>query len=73
MHQHTHRWLHGEERQDLEQMILDDVADDAVCVKVAATPLGAKVLAEDYLKYGRMFGKIKSGEGDWHSCQTSEK
>ena len=33
----------------LQQVVLDDVTDDAVAVKVAAAPLGAKVLAEDHL------------------------
>ena len=28
--QSTHRWLHGEEGNDLEQVVLDDVSDDAV-------------------------------------------
>jgi hypothetical protein len=31
-------------------VVLDDVADDAVLVKVAATALSAKVLTEDYLQ-----------------------
>lgn len=46
----THRLLHGEEGQDLQQVVLDDVADDAVLVKVAAPPLGTKVLGEDDLR-----------------------
>jgi hypothetical protein len=45
----THRLLHRKERQDLQQVVLDDVADDAILVKVAAAALRAEVLAEDDL------------------------
>lgn len=44
-----HRLLHAEEGQDLQQVVLDHVAHNAVLVKVAAAPLGAKVLREDDL------------------------
>ena len=30
-------------------MVLDDITDDAVAVKVAAAPLGAEILAENDL------------------------
>ncbi len=46
----AHRGLHGEQGQDLQQVVLDDVADDAVLVKVSAAPLRAEVLAEDHLR-----------------------
>ena len=45
-----YRWLHGKQGQDLEQMILNHIADDAILVEVAPTPLSAKVLAEDHLQ-----------------------
>jgi len=45
----TYRGLHCEQGQDLQQMVLDDITDDAILVKVAATPLCAKVLTEDDL------------------------
>ena len=45
----TYGRLHCEERHDLEQVVLDDVADDAVLVEVAAAALRAEVLAEDDL------------------------
>src|SRR5690606_24291928 len=41
--------LHGDEREDLEQVVLHDVADDAELVKVAAAALGAEGLLEDDL------------------------
>ena len=41
-----HRGLHGKESQNLEQVVLDDIADDAKLVKVAAPAFGAKVFAE---------------------------
>ena len=47
--QMAHRRLHGEQGQDLQQVVLDDIPDDAVLVEVAAAPLGAEVLAEDHL------------------------
>lgn len=45
----THWLLHGEEGQDLQQVVLDDVAHNAILIKVAAPPLRPKVLAEDDL------------------------
>ena len=45
----AHRWLHGKQRQDLQQVVLDDVPDDAVLVEVPAAALRAKVLAENDL------------------------
>lgn len=45
----THGGLHGEERQDLQQVVLDDVTDDAVLVKVAPSPLRAEVFTENHL------------------------
>jgi hypothetical protein len=44
-----HRLLHGEQGHNLQQVVLYDVPDDAILVKVAATTLRAKVLAEYYL------------------------
>ena len=41
--------LHRHQRHHLQQVVLHDVADDAVLVKVAAAPLAAKVLLEDHL------------------------
>ena len=45
----AHRLLHGKQGHDLQQVVLDHVADDAVLVKVPASALSAKVLAEDDL------------------------
>jgi len=42
----TRGFLHGEQRHDLQQVVLHDVANDAVVVKVPAAALGAKVLGE---------------------------
>ena len=44
-----YRRLHGKQGHDLQQVVLDDVSDDAILVKVAAPPLCAKVLAENDL------------------------
>ena len=41
--------LHGDEGEDLQQVVLHDVADDAELVKVAAAALGAEGLLEDDL------------------------
>ena len=38
--------LHGREAQDLEQVVLHDVTDDAKLVEVATPPLGAEGLFE---------------------------
>lgn len=44
-----YRRLHGKQGHDLQQMVLDDISDDAILVKVSASPLCAKVFAEDDL------------------------
>lgn len=44
-------FLHGDQRQDLEQVILHDVPDDPELVKVSSSTLGTKRLLERYL-YG---------------------
>lgn len=41
--------FHGKQGHDLEQMVLNDVTDDAILVKVAAAALCAKVFTEDDL------------------------
>lgn len=41
-----HRLLHREQRHNLQQVVLYDITDDAVLVKVAATPLCAEVFTE---------------------------
>mmetsp|Transcript_25097 Transcript_25097/g.68195 ORF Transcript_25097/g.68195 Transcript_25097/m.68195 type:complete len:241 (-) Transcript_25097:1048-1770(-) len=38
-----HRWLHGEQCHNLEQVVLHDIADDAVPVEVASAAFSAKV------------------------------
>ena len=52
----AYRGLHGEQGHDLQQVVLDDVPDDAVVVKVPSPALGAKVLAEDDLHMAAMLG-----------------
>mmetsp|Transcript_17395 Transcript_17395/g.52121 ORF Transcript_17395/g.52121 Transcript_17395/m.52121 type:complete len:381 (-) Transcript_17395:766-1908(-) len=49
------RGLHGEQRQDLQQVVLDDVTDDAILVKVPAAPLCAEILTEDDLHVPDIF------------------
>ena len=44
-----YRRLHGKQGHDLQQMVLDDISDDAVLIKVAASAFCAKVFAEDDL------------------------
>ena len=44
-----YRWLHGKQSQNLEEMVLYDVPDDAVLIKVSPTPLSAEVFAENDL------------------------
>ena len=46
------RLLHGDEAEELEQVVLDDVADDAVLVEVPAPALRAEGLLEDDLDVG---------------------
>ena len=45
----THRLLHGKQGDDLQQVVLDHIADDPILVKVPASALSAKVLAKDDL------------------------
>ena len=45
----THRWLHGKERYDLQQVVLDDVTNDAVLIKVTPATVCTKVLTENDL------------------------
>mmetsp|Transcript_4173 Transcript_4173/g.15289 ORF Transcript_4173/g.15289 Transcript_4173/m.15289 type:complete len:394 (-) Transcript_4173:383-1564(-) len=40
------RFLHREQRQNLQQVILHDIANDAVMVKVSTSALGAKIFAK---------------------------
>lgn len=49
----AHRLLHGKQCQDLKQVVLNDITDDAILVKVPATPLSAKVFTEDDLRTDR--------------------
>lgn len=44
-----YRRLHGKQGHDLQQMVLDDISDDAVLVEVAASALRAKIFTEDDL------------------------
>ena len=44
-----YRRLHGKQGHDLQQVVLDDISDDAILIKVAAPALCAKVLAENDL------------------------
>lgn len=45
----SHRGLHGKEGDDLQQVVLEHISDDAIGVKVASTALCTKVFAEDDL------------------------
>lgn len=45
----AHRRFHREKGHDLQQVVLDDVTDDAVTIKVAAAALRPEVFAEDHL------------------------
>lgn len=47
--QDTYWWLHGKQGHDLQQVVLDDVSDNAILVKVAPSPLCAEVFTEDDL------------------------
>ena len=49
-HAETYRLLHGKECQDLEQVVLDDISNDPILVKIAAPTFSAKILAEDHLQ-----------------------
>jgi hypothetical protein len=62
----THRLLHGKQGQDLQQVVLDDVTYDAILVKVAPTPLGAKVFTEDDLQGKGGGQKQAQGVGNVH-------
>mmetsp|Transcript_23329 Transcript_23329/g.58917 ORF Transcript_23329/g.58917 Transcript_23329/m.58917 type:complete len:213 (-) Transcript_23329:630-1268(-) len=48
----SHRLLHRQQRQHLQQMVLNHVADDADGVKVAAAAVGAEGLLEGDLHVG---------------------
>ena len=45
----TYWGLHGKEGKYLQQVILDDISDDAVLIKVSAPPFSAKVFTENDL------------------------
>jgi hypothetical protein len=60
----THRLLHCEECQDLQQVVLNDVTDYPILVKVTATTLGAKVLTENDLRMVQQGGNDSSGGGE---------
>ena len=45
----AYRLLHGKQRCDLQQMVLNDIPDDAIVVKIASPSFCAKVLTEDHL------------------------
>lgn len=47
--QGMYRRLHGKQGHDLQQVILDDISNDAVFIKVATPALGAKVFTENDL------------------------
>lgn len=49
------RLLHRDKRQDLKQVILHDVPDDAELVKVSASALCAEGFLERYLYRGDIF------------------
>ena len=44
-----YRRLHGKQGHDLQQVVLDNISDDAVLIEVAASALCAKVFTEDDL------------------------
>lgn len=45
----SYRRLHGKQGHDLQQMVLDDISDDAILIKVAAPALCAEVFTENDL------------------------
>lgn len=45
----AHRRLHSKQCQDLQQVILDDITNDAILIKIATTALSTKVFTEDDL------------------------
>ena len=47
--QGMYRRLHGKQGHDLQQVVLDDISDDAILIKVAAPALCAKVFTENDL------------------------
>ena len=44
-----YRGLHGKQGHDLQQVVLDDISNDAILVEVATSALRAEVFAEDDL------------------------
>ena len=47
--QDAYWWLHGKQGHDLQQVILDDISDDAILVEIASSPLCPKIFTEDDL------------------------
>ena len=66
------RLLHRHECHDLQQVVLHDVADDAVLVEVAAAPLRPEVLLEDHLHRLDRLPVPDRREGDVGEAQHEE-
>lgn len=47
--ENAHWGLHRKERQDLKEVVLDDITNDAILIEVSAAPLCPEVLTEDDL------------------------
>ena len=61
----THRLLHCEKGHDLQQMVLNHIADDAILVKVTAPAFCAEILTEYDLEGERQM------QGQWARSVSS--
>lgn len=49
----AYRGLHCKQGQNLQEVVLDDITDDAILVKVTAAALSSKVLTENDLYHAK--------------------